>query len=240
MRVLDAAGALVAAGAGALTTLRAGKPMHPVGAVLRGRVVRTGSTTGITWFDGTGDDEVLVRLSRAVGLPPGWPDVHGLAVRSGGADLLLSTTGRAVGLRHLLSFRRHVGGGCYSCLVPFRTERGPVMVAALPSPRRELPSDPAELAAALADDPWVLDLVWAPLGGAWRRFGTLVVAGPARTALDPPVRFEPLAPPAGLDVPAWVARVRVPAYRTARRVHPTPDAPPPPATAPTGVAAVGP
>ncbi|WP_182111818.1 phosphodiesterase [Actinotalea sp. JY-7876] len=226
MRLLDGLGSGLAAVVERAARARRAKPMHPRGAVLRGRLERTGGSTGVAWFDGAGTDDVVVRLSRGAGLPDGWPDVHGLALRTpAGEDLLLSTTGRPVGLRHVLAAQRAVGRGTYSSVMPFRTARGPVMVAALADPPRELPTQPAALAEALDLDPWRLTLVWAPFGGAWRAFGSLVVAGRAGPELDPPVRFEPLAPPAGLGVYPWLARLREPSYRAARRGFP-PGAPP--------------
>lgn len=222
-RLLDATGDALAAVVERVARVRGAKPMHPRGALLRGTVDRTGGgASGAAWVDEPGHDDVVVRFSRGGGLPDGWPDVHGLALRtSGGADLLLSTTGRAVGLRHALAVQRVVGHGTHSSIVPFRSSRGPVMVAALPDPPRDLPTDPAELADELAADPWRLTLVWAPFAGAWRAFGSLEVAGRAQASLDPPVRFEPLDPPPGLDVYPWVARLREPAYLAARRGHPT-------------------
>jgi len=54
--------------------------------------------TGAAWLDDAGEDDVVVRLSRAVGLPPPAPDVFGLALRvptAGGryGDLLFASTG---------------------------------------------------------------------------------------------------------------------------------------------------
>lgn len=228
-RLLDGVGGGVAAVIERVARWRGSKPMHPKGALLRARLDRAGgAASGVPWIDEPGHEDVVVRFSRGGGLPDGWPDVHGLAVRtSDGADLLLSTSGRAVGLRHGLALQRVVGHGSYTSIMPFRTERGPVMLAALPDPARELPTDPASLADELAARPWRLMLVWAPFLGAWRAFGSLEVAGRARDELDPPVRFEPLAPPAGLAVYPWIARLREPAYLAARRGFPTPTTPQP-------------
>lgn len=97
---------------------RRAKPLHPVGVVLHGRLLRDGlglragsgsrdgSRSGVQWIDSAGDDPVLVRLSRSAGLPSWLPDVMGLAVRDGSTDLLLSSAGRAPLARHLLALRR--------------------------------------------------------------------------------------------------------------------------------------
>ncbi|MBX9244257.1 phosphodiesterase [Actinotalea ferrariae] len=228
-RLLDGVGGGVAAVVERVARWRGSKPMHPKGALLRARLDRAGgAASGVAWIDEPGHDDVAVRFSRGGGLPDGWPDVHGLALRTpDGADLLLSTSGRAIGLRHGLALQRVVGRGSYTSIMPFRTERGPVMLAALPDPERDLPTDPAALADELGARPWRLTLVWAPFLGAWRAFGSLEVSGRARDEIDPPVRFEPLAPPVGLAVYPWVARVREPAYLAARRGFPTPTSPQP-------------
>ncbi|WP_199424954.1 hypothetical protein [Actinotalea solisilvae] len=218
-RALDALGGAAAVVVERVARVRGSKPMHPAGAMLTGRLERTGRAgSGVTWLDTPGREDVLVRFSRGGGLPAGWPDVHGLALRTpDGADLLLSTSGRAVGLRHGLAVQRVVGRGTYTSIMPFRTARGPVMVGAFPDPPRELPTHPAALADALAAHPWRLTLVWAPFGGAWRAFGSLEVGGRAGDETDPPARFEPLAAPAGLETYPWIARLREPAYLAARR-----------------------
>ncbi len=75
---------MLAAATRTIALLRpARKPLHPDGEILRGRVRRDGSAppAGVPWLDDAGEDEVLVRLSRAIGLPAGLPDIHGLALR---------------------------------------------------------------------------------------------------------------------------------------------------------------
>lgn len=223
--------------------VRRAKPLHPLGVVVPGVLVRDGrGASGVPWLDGVGQTAVLVRVSRAGGLPPGWPDVHGVSVRipqesAGGADLLLATTGRAPVLRHVLAPHRTVGAGTYTTLMPFRGPHGPTLLAALPEAGRRLPGHPAALAAELATEPWRLTLAWAGLAGRWRPFGSLLVGGVGTTAHDPPVRFDPTR--TLLDLPAygWLARLRDPAYVAARRGHPTidpePSAPGSPAPAPT-------
>ena len=59
------------------------KPLHPRGTVRRGRLHRHGAEppTGVAFLDVAATDEVLVRESRATGLPRPLPDVQGLALR---------------------------------------------------------------------------------------------------------------------------------------------------------------
>src|SRR3954452_24869841 len=76
-----------------------GKPLHPRGIVVRGTLQRRGldTATGVAWLDEPGQDDVLMRWSRAIGLPSPVPDIHGLAIRvdrsDGYGDVLFATTG---------------------------------------------------------------------------------------------------------------------------------------------------
>lgn len=204
---------------GTVAHVRGTKPLHPQGAVLGGRLLRHGGArSGIAWVDTAGEDDVLVRLSRSVGLPSWSPDVQGLALRHHDADVLLSVTGSAPVLRHVLRPQRTAGHGAYTCLLPYRGPGGPVLIGAQVRPARTLPRAPAEVAEKLRDAPLRLRLVWARLAGPWRPFGWLEVGGLAQDALDVPVRFRPAQVPAGLDTYDWVRRVREPSYAAARRV----------------------
>lgn len=181
----------------------AAKPLHPRGVVVAGRVERLGSPvpTGSPWLDEPGFDHVLVRRSRAVGLPAPLPDIHGLAVRvpvSGDAgDLLLAGTGHGPVTRHLL--RPGVSGrGWLTTLLPYRTPSGLVVLGA-----RWTTAETA-------------DLCWSAAGHrTWHVFGRLWVAD---ADVDAPVDFDPvlqLLP--GLALDEWVGRLREPAYALARR-----------------------
>ncbi|MBO3085461.1 hypothetical protein J4035_12505 [Cellulomonas sp. zg-ZUI188] len=150
----------------------------------------------------------LVRVSRAAGLPPPWPDVHGLAFRwqEDGrlSDVLLSSTGNGRLGRFVLSPRRGAWSGWFTSVMPFRTGEGPVLLAACPT------------AAARGGDAPVVDVVLlsARAGGPWHRWGRLTAS-----AVDPEgIRFDPvLHAPAGLGTYPWAAALRLPAYRRARR-----------------------
>lgn len=243
--VVGAAGRGLGSVSAAVARLRAARPLHPVGVVLAGRLVRAGSppgdASGVPWLDSAGDDDVVVRLSRGGGLPAWAPDVHGLALRHTDdgrrVDVLLSSTGSAPLARHVLAPRRALGGGTYTCLLPYRGPRGPVMLAARPSPPRALPAEPAAIARELAAEPWRVVLAWADgVAGRWRTFARLVVGGPPATSdasrpsradvadarPDQPVRFDPLHAPPGLTAYPWVAALREPAYAAARAAVPLP------------------
>lgn len=207
---------------GAVARVRRARPLHPTGVVLHGRLVRTGTAhSGIAWLDAASADDVVVRLSRGGGLPTWLPDVDGLAVRvregERVTDVLLSTTGTAPLDRHVMHVRRLAGRTAYTSLLPYRSARGPVLLAAIPDPPRRLPADPAARGLELAVEPLRLRLAWASPTGPWRTFGHLEVYG--QVAVDPeaPIRFDPLRTPQGLATYPWVAAVRDPAYDAARR-----------------------
>ena len=185
-----------------------GKPLHPQGVVRRGRLVRHGLSpaTGSTWLDRAGEDAVLLRWSRAVGLPAPAPDIHGLAVRvplpdGDHGDLLFATTGWSRPTRILLlpgfSAERPM-----TTLLPYSTAEGALLLGARPD------GDLTRLYAA------------TPLG-PWREFAELREVDGA--PVDEPIRFDPVRHTLpGLPFPRWVNGLREPAYRTARRTQSQP------------------
>jgi hypothetical protein len=227
--VLDRAnrtlGSLLGSAFGAVAAVRRARALHPRGAVVSATLHRLPHPpTGVAWLDGTDDVRVTIRFSRSAGLPAPLPDVLGLALAvplPGGrrGDLLLSTAGRAPVLRHLLLPRRDPLGSAYTCLVPYASERGRVMLAALP-------------------DDGGLRLAYAGPRGPWQPFARLVLDEPPVTEApqradgapvdDAPVDDAPaddaaleldpvLHPLPGLRVPDALARLREPAYARSRR-----------------------
>ncbi|KQX67027.1 hypothetical protein [Angustibacter sp. Root456] len=186
----------------------AAKPLHPRGAVTRGVLERFGGAvaSGVAWLDAAGTDDVVVRWSRAVGLPAPSPDVFGLAVRvelDGGrhGDLLFSTTGTGPLTRFAL-VPAFTPQRPMTTLLPYRTASGPVLLRALPQGER------------------TVELAWARGTGAWHPFATLRLDDAPGTAADADVSFDPvLHPLPGLPPYAWVTRLREPAYRSARRAR---------------------
>lgn len=186
------------------------KALHPRGQILSGTLFRHGLNppTGARWLDEPGEDEVLVRLSRAIGLPLGWPDILGLAMRihqsDGYGDLLLATTGTGRFTRYLL---RPTGAeptrNRYTTFLPYRTLRGPVQLAAFP-----LSSEMFELRCA-------------SLTGPWRPFGELqVTREPTGDEPEPLVSFDPLINQLpGLAPYKWHRELREYAYAAARRAR---------------------
>jgi hypothetical protein len=159
----------------------------------------------VPFLDEPGQLEVLARTSRAIGLPGFLPDIHGLALRvpdgrGGCGDLLFATTGLGRLTRFVLTASRRPGGRPMTTLLPYSTSAGPVV-----------------LAADVRDEHHV-DLACAVGSGAWRSFGELLLM-PYEEG-DQTISFDPVRHQLpGLEVPAWVGRLREPAYDEARQAR---------------------
>jgi hypothetical protein len=201
----DASGRVLSSVIRGVAALRpARKPLHPRGTLVRGRLDRHGTDepSGVPWLDAAGSDDVLARLSQAVGLPTWLPDIQGLALRidPGGqpGDLLFATTGHGRVTRFLLTPSRHFGRPL-TTLLPYRTPVGAVL-----------------LGAERTDDT-SFELSWATVAGPWRRFADLSLL-PDHEAGDPEISFDPMLNRVpDLEPYDWVRRLREPAYLGARR-----------------------
>ena len=127
-----------ASGRDRLAPRPAAKPLHPEGVVTSGTLRRFGAaeTVDAAWLDEPGTDRVLVRQSRAVGLPSGLPDIFGLALRvptpdGGHGDLLLASTGLGRLTRFTLTVSRSPRRRPLTTLLPYRTPCGPVLISAV-------------------------------------------------------------------------------------------------------------
>src|SRR4051794_38169359 len=185
-----AGGRALGAATGVLAALRpAAKPLHPDGGVTEGVLVRLGSEepSGAEWLDAVAEDRVLVRRSRAVGLPAPLPDIFGLALRvplpGGYGDLLFATTG----LGRLTRFTLTPGRSPYSrpltTLLPYRTNRGPTLLSAV------------HRSSDLGDLVDLVDLAWAVGTGPWRRFASLRLSQDLARTGDAEVSFDPVRNP---------------------------------------------
>jgi len=183
------------------------KPLHPRGSIVRGTLHRTGGRdrTGAPWLDLAGEDQVLVRHSRAVGLPPPAPDIFGLALRvptegDGHGDLLFASTGLGRLTRFTLTPARSPYRRPLTTLLPYRTPAGAVLLS------------------AVFRDETTVALAWAVRLGAWHRFAELRLHRDPADEADMPVSFDPVKNVLpGLETYDWVRRLREPAYLTARR-----------------------
>ena len=206
------AGSVLAGASRQLTRARRStKPLHPTGEVVTGVLTRTGSSgCGVPWLESPGTDEVLVRLSRAVGLPRLVPDIYGLALRvpavGGQGDLLLASTGLGRLTRFVLTVGRDVTARPLTTLLPYRSPHGPLLVAARPVPGDEV----------VESGPLRFELLWALRTGAWVPFAELTVS--STSGPDPEISFDPVVNPLpALAFYPWVRVLRAPAYRAARR-----------------------
>ena len=185
----------------------AAKPLHPRGSVVGGTLHRFGADNkaGAAWLDQAGDDHVLVRQSRAVGLPAPVPDIFGLAIRvpteaGRPGDLLFASTGLGRLTRFTLTPARSPYARPMTTLLPYRTPAGAVLLSAV---------FPDEHKVALA---------WAVGAGPWHPIAELLLHGDPADEADLRLSFDPvenLLP--GLETYEWVRRLREPAYATARR-----------------------
>lgn len=203
----DLAGRALSAVTSGIAALRtAEKPLHPDGQTWAGRLVRSGNEepVGVPWLDQPGEDEVLVRTSRAIGLPGRLPDVAGLAIRlrshqTRNGDVLLASTGWNPVARHLLvPALRH--DQPLTTLLPYRSPVGPIVIGARPVDVRGY------------------ELSWALVGKAWHRLGELTTERPLPDETEP--SFDPILHPLpGLQQYAWVEHLRERSYATARRLR---------------------
>src|SRR3954471_22958646 len=186
----------------------AAKPLHPEGSVVQGTLQRFGPSprTGVAWLDEPGEDDVLARQSRAVGLPTPVPDIFGLALRvSVGAgrygDVLPPTTGLGRLPRFTLTPARSPYTRPMTTLLPYRTSAGPVVLAGVHQGQA------------------TLELSYAVRTGPWRPFARLRFdADHPDAEPDAPISFDPLLNTLpGLDNYTWVRRLREPSYLTARQ-----------------------
>ncbi len=209
-KLVSAAGDALGVMFGAVARIRDAKPLHPRGTVHPAVLRRYGAGRrwGAVWLDEPGKERGLARVSRSVGLPAPWPDVLGLSLRFPGRagavhDLLLATTGLTGPTRYLLLHRRDPGSATYSCLLPYRTDDGGLVLLAARPVRR--PRSPQELAFELS--------AAEPLG-EWEPFAELTVSTAAEL---PDVSFDPMRNPlTGLVLPGPLARLRESAYVSAR------------------------
>src|SRR5690606_23733682 len=220
MRLARLVGRALAVAVAAISALRRTKPLHPRGTVSRGTLTMRGARRawGAPLLDGAGTHACLVRVSRAVGFPRGWPDIGGVAVRvpdgERDADLLFATTGTGVLARYVLLVRREPRTPL-TTLLPVRSSRGPV----------QLRLD------AVGPRSWVLSAALAR-SARWEPLGRLELAhdaseghrgareghGDEARGDDEPVRFDPVGNvPRGLEQCPLVRAVREPGYARAQR-----------------------
>lgn len=209
-----ALGSVLAAAAALTGLLRRDKPLHPVGHHGTGHltVSRPAPDLAIEAIARPGTRPCRARWSRAMGLPQGWPDIEGLALRlkgaapdGGDADLLFASTGDRAWSRYLLTMRAPGHFGRLTTLLPVRA--GSRAVTFRLSPQTDLPD-------ALPPSSYALEVARGT--GSWEPVGHVHVTWSAEDTSD---RFDPVTRPlAGLEQYAFVTGLREPAYAAARAV----------------------
>jgi len=210
---------LVLATAAALAgILRRDKALHPVGHHGTGHLTVTDPAPdlGIEAIAQTGTRPCRARWSRAMGLPQGWPDIEGFALRladaapdGGDADLLFASTGGREWSRYLLTMREPGHFGRLTTLLPVRAGGRAVTFRLSPrsGPLESLPGD-------LPPSSYALEVARGT--GAWEPVGCVDLAWSEADTAD---RFDPITRPlAGLEQYALVEGLREPAYVAARAV----------------------
>ncbi|WP_067893807.1 DUF1990 family protein [Actinomadura chibensis] len=206
------------------------RPLHPKGLVADAvlRLHGTSQIWGVPLLDDQTELRGKARLSRAIGLPPAFPDILGLALRwaqpsddQDTAELLLATTGRTILGRRLLRPMNRWTPAFYGSLLAYRVGDRRVLLGAVARGPRRAPADLPTLARALDDRPLLFDLMVATEYGPWERFGELRLTGPARGDEREPMRFNPaLHPVPELHPVGLFQQVRGPTYAAVQRVAP--------------------
>ena len=167
--------------------------------------------------------EGLVRLSKAVGLPSGAPDLYGLALRVPDVygtgrhqDVLLTSAGQRPLLRHVVMPTRGFDRPRYSSVLTYRHHSRLVLLGAhYAGPARRLQL--ADLQDAAIRGQLVFELSAAGLTGPWQPVARLVLERPMPADASEQLRFHPWNTAAALRPAGLVNRLRAPAYEASQR-----------------------
>jgi len=204
-----------------LSAGRGSRIFHPQGMAYRGVVRVEEGVAGVPLLAAGASRDAVVRFSRGLGLPRGWPEFLGLALRiEDEQDLLLASSSPSPLVRMVPLPARSFFGTTLSSLLPFDAGQRVVFAGAVvhgaptgdDDQLTELANSPAPVRATLA---------FAELGGRWRPFGTLEVGERLPDAESRALRFDPWRCEGGLVPRGWINRLRAPAYRGSRRGRPT-------------------
>jgi hypothetical protein len=198
--------------------------LHPRGRSFTGQWETLGNVRrrwGAALLDTPQTWPAVVRVSKGVPTPAGWPDVLGLAIRlpvgdapTGSVDVLLSSSGRMPVLRHVPMPRRDFGGG-YGSLLAYRAGGRRVFLATRPAPGI---GDTLDQLTRTAGEGLELILMAATRWSGWHpvaavRFGTLLDAH-----TDATLAFDPITNHAADLVPVGgLQRLRGIVYRASQQ-----------------------
>ncbi len=192
------------------TALRGARVFHPRGDAFAATVETDGGGTwGARLLDEAGRHDVVVRLSRGVGLPEPLPDIVGLAIRfegrgkgGGPLDVLVNTAGGPPVLRHV--FLPAPLGRTFSSVLPYRTGSGrQVLLGARDEGR---------------GTGW--ELLAASLTGPWTRWGRLTLGRELPAEVSEELRFRPTLGADDLQQVELFRSLRDLSYRESQALRP--------------------
>jgi hypothetical protein len=212
----------------ALSAARGKRIFHPHGVGFSGLLVPTGDM-GAEILRGR-PREVILRLSRSVGLPESMRDPCGLSLRVPNAygpglhqDLLMVSSGTGRVHRHLLLPAQGFLDRPYSTLLPYRLMQRLVLIGAQGSNPGGPGSNPGGPGPSLAEltrrdhAGLEFDLTVATLGGDWRQAAKLQLGERLDDAQVEDLDLNPRNCGGGLELAGAINRLRVPAYRASQR-----------------------
>ena len=199
-----------------LSRLRRKRGFHPFGVGFSARLTpQGGGGSGAVVFER--ESEVVVRLSRSLGLPEWLPEPYGLAIRFPDAygpgahqDFLLVTSAAPPGGRHALLPARGFSDLPYSTLLPYRLRGKRVLVGAralAPRPGPKL-GDLRERAVGGLE----FELAVAGLTGSWKPVARLELGERLPPERTEHLHFDPTNTGGGLELAGLLNRLRGPAY----------------------------
>ena len=214
--------AAVALGAGT-SALRGGrKAFHPEGCTFQARLEIDGREPLAEGLLPQGKHPAVLRLSRGAGLPGGWPDVLGVALKvyvgeDDELDLLFNSSGSgAVGKYMILPARRFFERP-YSTILRYDYGDEHALVGLLP---------PAGPGPSLADlqrtwnlDGVVFEVAVARRPETWRPAGRLVVVGEYPEAEEEGMVFDPQNVPGPARPGGFFNALRTRAYPASQKVQ---------------------
>jgi hypothetical protein len=208
------------------SSLRGDRAFHPDGVAFLGRWEPEGGPTGDgSRLLGPAGAEALVRFSRGAGLPHGFPDVLGVAVKildahgdGSDQDLALASSLRGPFLRRLLVPQRDFSGTVFSSIAPYEVAgRRVVVLGDVGGSAGDMPFD------RLADAPS------APVDVRLRLspgdvLGRVRVGARLPDELSRDLRFDPWNTGPDLEPVGWLNRLRQPTYAASQEGRDAPDA----------------
>jgi hypothetical protein len=191
----------------ALSAARGKRAFHPEGVVHEAVFApwARSSPSGVELLDG-GERPLLVRLSRALGLPDRVPDILGFAMRFTDAygpgrhqDILCVTSWDAPPLHHALVPATGLTTRPYSSLLPFEVAGDVRLFGVLPRSAE------------------TFDLALSPLTGRFEGVGTIRLGATLPPERGERLRFNPWNTGGGIRPTGPLMGLRDPAYRGSQR-----------------------